>query len=81
MIKLHSAKNISANAYPVITPLHWAFSRHQYCPIVLVAMFAASTAFLCLHPVRTEREFLKSKRAEQLWSRGILETPVECVAV
>ena len=30
---------------------------------------------------RTERPFLKSERTERLWSRGILETYVECAAV
>ena len=30
---------------------------------------------------RTERPFLKSERTERLWSRGILETDVECAAV
>jgi len=30
---------------------------------------------------RTERAFLKSERTERLWSRGILETPVECATV
>jgi hypothetical protein len=30
---------------------------------------------------RTEQAFLKSERTKQLWSRGILETPVECVSM
>jgi hypothetical protein len=30
---------------------------------------------------RSERLFLKSERTEQMWSRGILETDVDCAAV
>jgi hypothetical protein len=30
---------------------------------------------------RSERPFLKSERTEQMWSRGILETDVDCAAV
>jgi hypothetical protein len=30
---------------------------------------------------RSERSFLKSERTEQMWSRGILETDVDCAAV
>jgi hypothetical protein len=29
---------------------------------------------------RSERPFLKSERTQRLWSRGILEMPVECAA-
>jgi hypothetical protein len=30
---------------------------------------------------RSERPFLKSERTQRLWSRGILETDVDCAAV
>jgi hypothetical protein len=30
---------------------------------------------------RSERPFLKSERTEQMWSRGIFETDVDCAAV
>jgi len=30
---------------------------------------------------RSERPFLKSERTQQLWSRGILETDVDCATV
>jgi len=29
----------------------------------------------------SERPFLKTERTEQMWSRGILETDVDCAAV